>query len=192
MIGNITKMAGHGVRGGAVVAGIIKLFVVVLASSMLVACASDNKDDLLRYVKSVKSKKAGRIAPLPEFKTYESFSYHAGELRDPFDPFEDKGEEKVVDTGIGLRPDVTRHKEALEDFPLDTLHFVGHLERGGNTWAIVTAPDGLVYRVKTGNYVGQNHGKINMISESRIDIVEIVPDGMGGWIEREAALSLTE
>jgi type IV pilus assembly protein PilP len=87
---------------------------------------------------------------------------------------------------------VQRNKEPLEAFPLDSLRFVGHMEQEGRVWAVITAPDSLVYRVEEGNYLGQNFGRISLISESRIEIREIIPNGLGGWVERDATLSLEE
>jgi type IV pilus assembly protein PilP len=80
----------------------------------------------------------------------------------------------------------------LEAFPLDSLRFVGHLEQEGRVWAVITAPDSLVYRVEEGNYLGQNFGRISLINESQIEIKEIIPDGLGGWTERDATLTLEE
>jgi type IV pilus assembly protein PilP len=144
-------------------------------------------------VQRIKDKPPGRIDPIPEFKTYETFTYSASDLRDPFQMFEEEAE--VVDVAAkqpksGPEPDKNRNRETLEQYPLDTLRYVGQLMKDGENWAIVTSPDALVHRVKMGNYLGQNYGKIIAISEEMIDISELVPDGMGGWIERRAALSL--
>ncbi|MCK5640217.1 MAG: pilus assembly protein PilP, partial [Gammaproteobacteria bacterium] len=81
---------------------------------------------------------------------------------------------------------------ALEEFPLDTLIFSGHLELGGQAWAVITAPDGFLHRLKVGNHIGTNHGLITNITETIIRLTEVVPDGLGGWFEREAAISVKE
>lgn len=187
----------RGFREGAVKGiqhSFVRLSGAIVTSLLLLTtgCAEQGREDLVQYVDSVKARRAGNISPLPEFSTYETFSYGAHDLRDPFNAFEERDDETPVMAGSGLQPDANRHKEALEQYPLDTLRYVGNLERGGNNWAIVTAPDNLVYRVKAENYLGQNYGRITAITESRIDLIEIIPNGMGGWIEREAALSLTE
>jgi type IV pilus assembly protein PilP len=164
------------------------LGVFVLALS---GCSGSANSDLQSYVRSVKAKPAGRIAPVPEFKPYETFTYSDENLRDPFSVLaDDEGE--TISSDLSLRPNMNRNKEALEEYPLDTIHFVGHLEKDGERWAIITSPDQLVYRVKVGNHLGSNYGEIISISETQIDIKEIIGDGLGGWIEREAALSLTE
>ena len=169
---------------------------VALACFVLVAllagCSSSNQDELQAYVNEVKARKAGRIAPLPEVKSYEAYTYDSKDLRDPFKLGKEEANVHSAGTAGGPQPDLTRNKEPLEGFPLDTLRYVGHIERGGTTWAIITAPDGFVYRVQEGNYIGQNLGRITGITESDIVIKEIVPNGLGGWVERDATMSLSE
>ncbi len=173
---------------------VMRSMIIAILGLLLSACSDGGLGDLHNYVQSVKARPAARIAPLPEFKTYETFSYSAEDLRDPFVMFENEAE-LVQATGgaqTGPRPDEKRNKETLEQYPLDTLRFVGQLEKDDQQWAIVTSPDSLVHRVKAGNYIGQNFGKITAVTETQLEITELVEDGMGGWIEREAALSLGE
>lgn len=177
------------------VTGIVMRFMITaMIGSLLSACSDGGLSDLQSYVKSVKSRPAARIAPLPEFKTYETFSYSAEELRDPFVMFQNEAElvQSTMAVSSGPKPDEKRNKETLEQYPLDTLRFVGQLEKDNEQWAIVTSPDSLVHRVKAGNYIGQNFGKVTAVTENQLEIKELVPDGMGGWIERDAALSLGE
>lgn len=171
----------------------IRISIVVTLLAMLTACTDTRNIDLERYVQRIKAKPAKRISPLPEFKMYETFSYSAENLRDPFTINEDESKlinAEAIAFTTGPKPDENRNKETLEEYPLDTLRFVGHLEKDNENWAIVTSPDRLVHRVKVGNYLGQNYGRITAVSETEMEIIELVPDGMGGWIEREAALSL--
>lgn len=170
----------------------LRVAVAVIALVQVTACSDSGMSDLHSYVRSVKARPAARIPPLPEFKMYETFTYSALDLRDPFALFENEAEIIGPETPIysGPKPDENRNKETLEQYPLDTLRFVGQLEKDDDNWAIVTSPDKLVHRVKTGNYIGQNYGRITEISETEMKVIELVPDGMGGWIEREAALSL--
>lgn len=160
--------------------------------TVLTACTDSRFSDLEDYVRRIKAKPAERIPPLPEFKLYETFAYSAVELRDPFLMFDNEAEMVEAETMVytGPKPDENRNKETLEQYPLDSLRFVGHLEKDNDRWAIITSPDKLVHRVKSGNFIGQNYGRITTISEVKIDVSELVPNGMGGWIEREAALSL--
>ena len=163
----------------------------ICALLLLVACSGDQHEDLTSYIDDVKSRQQGRIKGLPEIKPYESFTYDHSSLRDPFSPFVVEEEQApIVDDG--LRPDSNRKREALEQFPLDSVVFVGNLERKGKRWALISAPDDTVYRVQPGNHLGQNFGEILSISETTIVIKEIIPNGTGGWVDREVSLQLTE
>ncbi len=169
---------------------IFKLLMLGAFIAVLSACSSQKHSDLDAYIEDIKQKTKGRIEPLPEVKTYESEVYGASELRDPFTPYEDEPSEELAEPG--LTPDQNRSREALEAFPLDSLSFVGHLERDGNLWGLVQAPDDSIHRVSVGNHLGKNYGEILNISESNIVLKEIIPNGSGGWVEREASLALTE
>jgi type IV pilus assembly protein PilP len=173
------------------------LALVVAASSLLTACAGDDMDDLRTYVAKEKTKPAGRIPPLPAFETYVTVPYAAGHMRDPFMPFMEAADTGAPQTQAqtqqsNTRPPHTHKPEPLEKFPLDGLKFVGLLERQGERWAIIMAPDKLVHRVKVGNYLGENYGKIVSITETKIELMETVSNGMGGWIESPATLSVVE
>jgi len=157
----------------------------------LAACQSNQHGDLDQWVKKVKSEQKGHVKPLPEVKPYQTFTYHDKDLRDPFKPYVPEAERKrQAQSNTTLRPDQNRRREALEAFSLDSLKFVGTLEKEGQTWALVSAPDHTVHRVKVGDHMGQNYGKITRITENKISLREIIPNGLGGWVERDAALTL--
>ena len=92
----------------------------------------------------------------------------------------------------GTRPDETRSREFLDSFPLDTLRMVGTLQLGEINFGLVQTSDGLIHRVIPGNYMGQNDGRIIAISDSEIELIEIISDGIGGYLEREAGVSLAD
>jgi type IV pilus assembly protein PilP len=164
-----------------------RISLAALALLSLGAC-SNGIDELRQQVTDIKSRPGERIEPLPEIKPYESFAYGAASLRSPFVPTAPARS----DLAAGLRPDVKRPREFLEQFPLDTMRMVGTLQLQGRNYGLVQGKDGLVHRVLPGNFVGQNDGKIVGVSPTKISIIEIVPDGLGGYIERPAALALTE
>lgn len=161
---------------------------LILLTFSLIACTQSN-DDLYSFIDETKSKHLGSVQPLPTFEPYKNFTYSAAELRDPFEAaFEaEVGNESSED---GLRPNASRPKEPLETFPLDTLRMVGILVQHENTWGLVKDPNNVVHRVQTGNYAGQNEGQIVTVTEKQIDIIEIIPDGLGGYIERTASLAI--
>jgi type IV pilus assembly protein PilP len=166
---------------------------LILAAAMvgLAACGGD-MDDLDSYINEVKSRPGGRIDPLPTIAPYEGFSYIADVegVRSPFVPDTPQVATSGADGGIG--PDPDRSREFLEGFPLDTLSMVGTLYIGETMYGLVQTSDGLIHRVVPGNYLGQNDGRIAQISESEIGLVEIISDGIGGYIERDAAISLSD
>ena len=157
---------------------------------VLCACSRGQYGDLDSFVEQVKAQQKGRIAPLPEIKTFETFVYDADELRNPFAPSLKEDLAHINDSG--LQPDLNREREPLEQYPLDALSFVGHLKKSGEEWGLITAPDDTIYRIQVGNYLGNNYGKITSISETNITLVEIIPSGTGNWIDREASLVLSE
>lgn len=173
-------------------ARVIACCCLLLVFGVLGGCAQNNMSDLQTYVEQVKARKTGRIEPLPEIQVYETHAYSAGDLRSPFaKPIDRQAQEQQeVAVNNGISPDFNRPRELLEEFPLDSLRMVGTLEQTQKRWAIVQANDGTIHRVVSGNYMGQNHGKILRISENSIDLLEIIPDGQGGWQEREAAIAL--
>ena len=162
------------------------LSALALAGVVLLAGCSGGQDDLQQWIAEVKQRPGGRIEPLPEVKPYETYAYSDADLRSPFAPA------APVAAGVGVRPDTKRTREFLEQFSLDTLKMVGTLKLEGRQFGLVQTKDGLVHRVLPGQYVGQNDGKIVSISDAKISLVEIVPDGMGGYMERPAALGLKD
>ena len=160
--------------------------------ALLAGCSANDNADLHGKLSLIKAKPAGKIPPLPVFVPYETFMYGAQTEQDPFKGFEgDKVDENIEDMSDDS-PLRGRNLETLEQYPLDTLRYVGQLTKDGNEWAIITSPDMIVHRVKMGNHLGSNYGEIVEILEDKIMINEMIPDELGGWIEREAALSLME
>jgi type IV pilus assembly protein PilP len=149
---------------------------------------SGGMDELRAQVAEIKARPGERIEPLPEIKPYESYTYAASTLRSPFVP----SAPARSDVANAVRPDVKRAREFLEQFPLDTMQMVGTLQLQGRNYGLVQGKDGLVHRVLPGNFMGQNDGRVVGISSTKISIIEIVPDGLGGYIERPAALALNE
>lgn len=163
--------------------------VLVLAAAGLSACGN-SMSDLDAYIAEVNARPGGRIEPLPVIRPYEPFTYEAYDKRSPFVPNKPLAQAKRP--GGGLRPDERRPREFLEQFPLDTLDMVGTLNLGDEHFGLVQTADNLVHRVRVGDYLGQNDGRIVGIDETEIRVVEIVPDGIGGYMERRATLGLGE
>ena len=164
---------------------------LILAISTLgLAACGGGMDDLDQYINEIKARPGGRIEPLPEITPYDGFTYIADiqGIRSPFRP--DTPQASGV-TG-GASPDLQRSREYLESFPLDTLGMVGTMNIGETVYGLIQTADGLIHRVVPGNYMGQNDGRITEISESEIGLIEIISDGIGGYIERDAAIGLSD
>jgi type IV pilus assembly protein PilP len=160
-------------------------FAAVVAIAIGLAGCSSADSDLQQFIQQTQSQPGGHVDPLPEVKPYETYVYDDQSLRSPFVPSQATGFNSV-------RRDTKRAREFLEQFSLDTLTMVGSIKLGGTTFALVQTKDGIVHRVTVGNYMGQNDGRITDISPSKIDLTEIVPDGLGGYMKRPAALSLSQ
>jgi len=168
----------------------IKLNKILLCASLLsIAGCSQDISDLQGFIAQTKSAHVGSVKPIPQFKPYESFSYSAVDLRDPFMAEINLEEDSATKTSL-LNPDSSRPRQPLEVFPLDTLSMVGLLEQNENLWGLIKDPQNIVHRIQVGNYMGQNEGRVIAINESAIHLIEIVPDGIGGYIERDASIAI--
>lgn len=166
-------------------------YLMLLTCLLLTACGGEEFQDLHDFVKNAGADMRGKVDPPPEIKPYEPFNYdNAVGLPDPFKPR--KPEVKSGGQAGLNQPDMARHKEALEEFPLDGLKMVGFLSQGNAGHAIIRSPDGKLHRIKVGNYLGQNFGRVIEVSDTEIKIKEMVQDSAGDWSERMSSLQLVE
>lgn len=167
--------------------------ILILGASLLLAACSpvNNFSDLEAFVNDVNSRPSAPVEPVPEFVPYEGFIYGAASSRSPFDiPI-------VIDTSNGavlsqdVEPDFDRIPEFLENQSLSELQMVGRMTTtGGVHEALIEDGFGEVHRVRVGDYMGRNYGRIVQISNSQLNMIEIVPSGNGGWVERPQTLTL--
>jgi type IV pilus assembly protein PilP len=162
------------------IAPLLSLLALVLAG------CSSRDSDLDTFITQTNQEAGGRVEPLPEIKPYQTYIYADATMRSPFTPTSPNA------GNPNLRPDAHRNREALEQYSLDTMKMVGSMQMGGQMFGLIQTKDGLVHRVVVGNYIGQNDGKITAINPSKIDVREIVPDGLGGYIERPTGIALNE
>jgi type IV pilus assembly protein PilP len=171
----------------------IKLYLLLILTIGLTACGGDGMDDLREYVEQTKTRFQGEIDPLPAVAPYQQYWYQVAEMRDPFRTSVSLVKSiSIQRSNNGISPNVDRNREELERFTLESLTLVGMLNNEDGRWAIIRAPDSTIYRVRKGNYMGQNHGRILEISETEVKLKEIVADGIGGWIERPNKLTLSQ
>lgn len=164
---------------------------LVIGSLLLSAgCVDQRMDDLESFVANTHKDRKPRVEPLPRIEPTPTFEYTASELVDPFSQANLIQRRPSKDDGVA--PDPTRRKEPLEQFPLDALSMVGTLSDKDASWAIIRAPDGTVHRASKGNYMGQNHGKIAAVKDTKVELVELVPDVNGGWMKRDNTLAIVQ
>lgn len=165
----------------------LRLISMLAVAAIVAGCTPT--DDLRQWVAQEKAKKGAPLQPLPVIKTFETFTYDSQDRRNPFDL---SAEEQEQSAASGPQPDQNRTREPLEAFPLDSLKMSGTLGLAKSMEGLVRDPDGVVHRVRVGNYLGQNYGRIIAIGEEKIDLVELIPNGSGGWMERAATMALGE
>lgn len=153
-------------------------------------------DDLDRFMQEIDAKPRGKIPPLPEVQVYRAFTYSAANRRSPFLPPEDVvvNDIRIQQDQSNIKPDLDRVPEVLESFSLGELRMVGTLQRNekDTLWALIADSTGSVHMAKKGQYMGKNHGRIVNIEPARLDLIEIVPNGYGGWLERPRTISLED
>lgn len=163
----------------------VRVLTGAVALLALAGCSGPNSD-LSQWIEEVKAKPGRELPAMPPAPEYDRFAYQAHDLRDPFRAF-------VPDPNAqqaGPRPDPDRPREPLEDYPLDSLRMVGHIGEGGARQALVMDPSGITHRISLGRYLGVNDGRVVGISPDRIDVVELISNGQGGWEEAPTALTL--
>ena len=177
------RMTSRAVRGLACLAAVAAL----AGCGRGITSEPGGAPNLEEWVANVRARPAPPLDPLPVMQQFETFEYAAQGMRDPFSAaFRNEG------GGSGPRPDSNRRKQTLEQFPLDSLDMVGSLGMGSSLAALVLAPDKVTYQVRPGVYLGQNDGRVTSVNEDRIELVELVPDGAGGWLERPASIALED
>lgn len=166
-------------------ARIALMFAVLGMTFGLAACSGQG--DLHEWVAQVKARKGAPLPALPVVKTFETFLYQDQDRRDPFEP---APPEANAQTAAGPHPDQNRPREPLEAFPLDSLKMVGTIGAKGSVEGLVKDPQGVIHQVRVGDYMGQNYGHVTQVTASEVDVVELVPNGSGGWMERDASVAL--
>lgn len=160
---------------------------------LLAGCEGEQHSDLRKELNDMTKDLRGRVDPLPQVRPYEPVPYQAENEVDPFRPdrIEVAAAAGAGPAASGKQPDLDRPKEPLEAFPLESIQMVGSLTQGRDTFGLVKAGPNL-YRVKKGNYMGQNFGVITGIDEVQISLKELIQEGSGEWIERASSLQLQE
>ena len=171
----------------------MRYFLIALCVFVIAACSKGNQhNDLRAYIDEVKATPAGKIEGIPSYPPYESFIYSSASKRSPFDQPVDIQRRVFAKANANVKPDLNRPKQHLESFDLSSLTMVGTLAKGDSFWALVLDPSGQITKVLPGNYMGKNHGKIITLDDVKIELIEIVSNGLDGWVERPRLLALAK
>lgn len=165
--------------------------ILILACAVLAGCGDSDVQEVRQWMKEVDATTRVAVKPLAEPKTFVPFVYASREQPDPFNPNKLLTELAKARAGSGVQPDMGRRKEFLEGFPLDTMKMVGTLQRGGAVYGLLQI-DRTVYQVRTGQHLGQNFGLITAVTESAVNVKELVQDAAGDWVERMSKLELQD
>ena len=169
-----------------------RVLFAALACLALASCSSEEHSDLRQFVRDSDNMPRGRIPPLPEVKPYEPFEYAAFDLTDPFLPRKIASAKLPPRKSDDPRLDPNRRKGPLEAFPLENLKMVGSLQQKKEYFALILTPDKNLYRVRSGDFMGQNFGRIVEISETSVKLKELIQDSGSEWKEEERTLLLLD
>ena len=160
----------------------------LIAAALLAGCGGESHQDLRQWMAEQGKGARGKLDPLPQIKPYDPFAYNAFDLPDPFKP----RKIEPAKGGSKLAPDLTRRREPLESFPLESLNMVGTMAKDKTVYALVRTPQRDLYQVRAGNYLGQNYGVVTGVTENEVRLKELVQDGAGDWTERSSTLQLLQ
>ncbi len=170
--------------------------VVLWLAVGLLGCGSSSTDELNQWMTAQRAQSQPKVKPIAEPKQFKPENYTlAGEL-EPFSKQKltqalGKEASQAASNGGLISPELTRRKQPLEEFPLDSMTLVGSMVRDKQPVALVKVGP-LLYQVRPGDYLGQNYGRVVKIIENEVTLREIVQDAAGEWIERPANLLLQE
>lgn len=171
----------------------LKFTPVVFSAILLSGCIggySSSFQDLDAYMREMRAKPSGSIEPLPDFQPYEAFTYSASSTRSPFEP-PVRISNATRESNSKVRPDFERQKQYLEQFEADSFSLVGSISNDDGLWGLIRGAEG-IHRVKVGDYLGQNHGRITYIDEEELRMVELIPAGPAFWVERPRTLKIND
>lgn len=101
--------------------------------------------------------------------------YTASHLRSPFQRANLHANDKPsIEHQTEAKKSEERTKELLELYSLDCLRVVGVIQTNAMIWGLIRDNAGNIHRVKVGDYLGQNEGKIENITQNGIEILETV------------------
>jgi len=169
------------------------LRIIPVAVALVLSGCNDDTSEQREFIDQVKASTTAKVESIPELTKFKIFEYSAERLRSPFvAPQPEIIQNKLTQIKNCLHPDPERRREPLEKYPLDNLAMKGTIGSSGQVWALITAADDTLHRVTVGNYLGSYDGKVQVVNNDYIELVELIPDGSGCWKERLTKLEMLE
>jgi type IV pilus assembly protein PilP len=168
-----------------------KMIVPALVAMLLAGCGDSDVREVRTWMIETKAQTKPSVKPLPESKEFVPYAYNQAGAPDPFSADKLAGPGSVAQQPTAGQPDLNRPREALENYPLDTMRMVGMMQKGGASFALVQI-ERSVYRVRAGQRLGQNFGQVTRVTPAAVEIREMVQDAGGDWVERISKLELQE
>lgn len=166
-----------------------KITLSLLLGMLLVGCDS-RIDAVNEQMANIRNQPPLPIEPAPIFSPVPTFNYSAHQLKSPFLPSSLAAELRVM-AGKRVYPNLSRQLQPLESYAIESLNMKGSMRsQSGQIVALIQTPDGEIERIQRGSYMGVNHGRVVHITPTQIDLVEIIPDGRDGYVERPRSLVL--
>jgi type IV pilus assembly protein PilP len=174
------------------------VFSIFLIASVVIlqACGGSKEDALKEWISKEHANRQPKVKPLPEPTQFVPQAYNKSSELDPFNSqkltqaLQRESGKNVKDDTL-ITPELARRKGPLEGIPLDTISMVGIITKSTVPIALIKV-DNLLYQVKVGDYLGKNYGRISKITNTQINLREIVAETEGEWVERNVTLQLQE
>lgn len=165
--------------------------VLALAALLLAGCGDSDVREVRTWMEETKAQTKPMVKPLPAPKEFVPYAYNQAQAPDPFSADKLAGPGTLAPEPNAAQPDLNRPREALENYPLDTMRMVGMMQKAGVSFALVQI-ERSVYRVRAGQRLGQNFGQATRVTPAAVEIREMVQDAGGDWVERISKLELQE
>jgi type IV pilus assembly protein PilP len=162
-----------------------------LLAALLAGCGDSDVREVRTWMDETRAQTKPSVKPLPESKEFTPYAYNGAQAPDPFSADKLAGPGSVAPEPNKAQPDLNRPREALENYPLDTMRMVGMMQKGGVSFALLQI-ERSVYRVRAGQRLGQNFGQVTRVTPATVEIREVVQDAAGDWVERISKLELQE
>ena len=157
----------------------MKQILLVALCGLMGACSGGDHDDLKQWMAENTKDMRGHIPKLPEVKPYEPVPYEVEGTLDPFKSNKIEPESKykqLAGKGGAFQPDFEAREvrnSLLEKYPM----------------AVIQVED-KVKQVKVGDYIGLDFGMVTQISDTEVQLRELIQDSAGDWTERKSSLYL--